>query len=296
MSLRFRWLQLDVFSAHLFAGNPLAVVVAAAALDATQMQRVACWTNLSETAFLLPPTQATADYRVRIFSPRQELPFAGHPSVGSAWVALESGVVPADRTRLVQECAAGLLPVRVDGHGPARRIHVQAPAASVRPCASDVAKRLSTALQVRSSASNLREVDNGPRWLVCDLEQAAAVRALHPDMAALAALSADYAVIGACVFGHEHDGTAAMAVRAFCPADGIPEDPVTGSANAAIAAYLQTTGTLPAYGQCYRVSQGREVGRDGYVEVNVDADTGAISIGGACCVGVTGELCLADPA
>jgi PhzF family phenazine biosynthesis protein len=149
---------------------------------------------------------------------------------------------------------------------------------------------------VRSSAGNLREVDNGPRWLVCDLEQAAAVRALHPDMAALAALSADYAVIGACVFGHEHDGTAAMAVRAFCPADGIPEDPVTGSANAAIAAYLHTTGTLPAYGQCYRVSQGREVGRDGYVEVNVDADTGAISIGGACCVGVTGELCLADPA
>jgi PhzF family phenazine biosynthesis protein len=233
---------------------------------------------------------------VRIFTPRQELPFAGHPSVGSAWVALESGVVPADRTRLVQECAAGLLPVRVDGHGPARRIHVQAPAASVRPCASDVAERLSAALQVRLSAGNLREVDNGPRWLVCDLEQAAAVRALHPDMAALAALSADYAVIGACVFGHEHDGTAAMAVRAFCPADGIPEDPVTGSANAAIAAYLHTTGTLPAYGQCYRVSQGREVGRDGYVEVNVDADTGAISIGGACCVGVTGELCLADPA
>ena len=294
MSLRFRWLQLDVFSAHLFAGNPLAVVVAAEALDATRMQRIARWTNLSETAFLLPPTRATADYRVRIFTPRQELPFAGHPSVGSAYVALASGTVRADQTRLVQECAAGLLPVRVVGDGPGRRIHVQAPAASVRPCGNEVAGRLSAALRVRLGTRNLGEVDNGPRWLVCDLGHAGSVRALRPDMSALAALCTEFAVIGACVFGHEHDGTAAMAVRAFCPADGIPEDPVTGSANAAIAAYLQTTGTLPAYGQQYRVSQGREVGRDGYVEVSVDADTGAISIGGACCIGLTGELRLAD--
>ena len=294
MALRFRWLQLDVFSARLFAGNPLAVVVAAQALDANRMQRVARWTNLSETAFLLPPTKATADYRVRIFTPRQELPFAGHPSVGSAWVALETGTVRAGRTRLVQECAAGLLPVRVTGDGPARSIHVQAPAASVRLCDNEVAARLSAALQVQLSARNLAEVDNGPRWLVCDLGQAGSVRALRPDMSALAALCTDFTVIGACVFGHEHDGTAAMAVRAFCPADGIPEDPVTGSANAAIAAYLQTTGALPDYGRQYRVSQGREVGRDGYVEVRVDADTGAISIGGACCLGLTGELHLAD--
>ncbi len=248
MALQCRWLQLDVFSEHLFAGNPLAVVVDAGALDATQMQRIARWTNLSETAFLLPATQVSADYRVRIFTPRQELPFAGHPSVGSAYAALEAGVVGAEKTELIQECAAGLLPVRVDGHGPSRRIHVQAPAA----------------------------------------------RALRPDMSALAALCTEHGVIGACVFGHEHDGTAAMAVRAFCPADGIPEDPVTGSANAAIAACLQTTGALPAYGQHYRVSQGREVGRDGYVDVNVNASTGAITIGGACCIGVSGELRLPD--
>lgn len=293
MPLRFRWLQLDVFSTRLFAGNPLAVVVAAAALDATQMQRIARWTNLSETAFLLPPTQASADYRVRIFTPRQELPFAGHPSVGSAWVALECAVVRTDKTRLVQECAAGLLPVRVDGHGPTRRIHVQAPAARVRECIGKVGTRLAAALQVQLGTHHLREVDNGPRWLVSDLEHAGAVRALHPDMPALAALCTDLGVIGACVFGHEHDGTAAMAVRAFCPADGIPEDPVTGSANAAIAAYLQATGGLAAYGSRYRASQGREVGRDGYVEVSVAA-TGAISIGGACCIGVSGELCLDD--
>ncbi|MEO5812508.1 MAG: PhzF family phenazine biosynthesis protein [Rhodanobacter sp.] len=294
MALRFRWLQLDVFSEHLFAGNPLAVVVDAAALDARQMQRIARWTNLSETAFLLPATQVSADYRVRIFTPRQELPFAGHPSVGSAYVALEAGAVRADKTQLIQECAAGLLPVRVDGHGPSRRIHVQAPAARITSCGVDVAERLAAALRVTLAGNTLREVDNGPHWLVCDLDRADAVRALRPDMSALAAVCTEHGVIGACVFGHEHDGTAAMAVRAFCPADGIPEDPVTGSANAAIAACLQATGALPAYGQHYRVSQGREVGRDGYVEVNVNARTGAISIGGACCIGLSGQLRLPD--
>ncbi len=286
-------MQVDVFSAQLFAGNPLAVVLDAAALDAAQMQHIARWTNLSETAFLLPPTQVGADYRVRIFTPCQELPFAGHPSVGSAWVALESGMLRADKTQIVQECAAGLLPVRIDGQGPERRIHVQAPAASITRCPGAVAARLSAALQVAVTGANLREVDNGPRWLVCDLDDGEVVRALHPQMPALVALCVDTSMIGVCVFGHERDGTAAMAVRAFCPADGIPEDPVTGSANAAIAAYLQSSGTLPDYGHSYRASQGREVGRDGYVDVSVDVATGAISIGGACCSGVRGELQLA---
>ena len=286
-------MQVDVFSAQLFAGNPLAVVLDAAALDTAQMQRIARWTNLSETAFLLPPTQVGADYRVRIFTPRQELPFAGHPSVGSAWVALESGMLRADKTQMVQECAAGLLPVRIDGQGPERKIHVQAPAASIRHCTGEVTARLSAALQVTVNGANLREVDNGPRWLVCDLDDGNVVRALHPQMPALAALCVDCSMIGLCVFGHERDGTAAMAVRAFCPADGIPEDPVTGSANAAIAAYLQSCGTLLDYGHRYRASQGREVGRDGYVDVCVDAVTGTISIGGACCSGVRGHLQLA---
>ena len=290
--LSLPWLQLDVFSDRLFAGNPLAVVLDAATLNTAQMQRIARWANLSETAFLLPPTQAAADYRVRIFTPRQELPFAGHPSVGSAYAALEARVVQADKTSLVQECAAGLLPVRIDGCGPSRRIHVQAPVAHVTHCAGGIAERLSTALGVMLRGSHLREVDNGPRWLVGDLEHAASVRALRPDMTELSALCTALAVVGACVFGHERDGTAAMAVRAFCPADGIPEDPVTGSANAAIAAYLQGTGALLDYGQRYRVSQGREVGRDGYVDVSVDASTGAISIGGACCIGLRGELYL----
>ena len=124
-----RFLQLDVFADRLFAGNPLAVVVDAEGLDGASMQRIARWTNLSETAFLLPPTQPQADYRVRIFTPRQELPFAGHPSVGSAYAAIEAGLIEPGKRALIQQCSAGLLPVRVNGDGAARIIHVQAPPA-----------------------------------------------------------------------------------------------------------------------------------------------------------------------
>src|SRR6476661_8900266 len=123
-----RYLQLDVFAQSPGAGNPLGVVFDAAGMDAASMQAFAAWTNLSETIFLLPP-QSAADYRVRIFTPRQELPFAGHPSVGAAWAAVEGGLVSAREGALVQECAAGLLPVRVDGGAGDMRVHVRAPRA-----------------------------------------------------------------------------------------------------------------------------------------------------------------------
>ena len=274
MSLQLPWLQLDVFSDRLFAGNPLAVVLDASALDGTQMQRIARWTNLSETAFLLPVTDPAADYRVRIFTPRQELPFAGHPSVGAAYAALDSGTVDTGKSRLVQQCSAGLLPVQIEGTGATRIVHVQAPAARLREHDATATRRLAAALGAPLEPADWREIDNGPRWLVCDLGQAGTVRALQPDLAELAALSMGWSVVGACVFGREHDGDAAMAVRAFCPADGIPEDPVTGSANAAIAAYLQATGGLDQYGQHWRASQGREIGRDGYLEVRWTSTVG----------------------
>jgi PhzF family phenazine biosynthesis protein len=287
----FDFLQLDVFAARLCEGNPLAVLVGADALDAATMQRLARWTNLSETAFLLRPTQAGADYRVRIFTPRQELPFAGHPSVGSVYAAIEAGCVP-ERPTLVQECAAGLLPVRVQGTGATRRIHVQAPPARIAAAPAMLPDLLARALRLSRPPAAVHCVDNGPCWLICDLGQAAAVRALVPDLAAIAALSEAHAAVGVCVFGAEPDGEATMAVRAFCPADGIPEDPVTGSANAAIGALLHANGELARYGQRYVASQGREVGRDGYVEVGVDTSTGAVTIGGHCVMGVRGRLTL----
>ncbi|OZB58332.1 MAG: phenazine biosynthesis protein PhzF [Lysobacterales bacterium 14-68-21] len=286
-----RFMQLDVFADQPMLGNPLAVVIDAQGIDDAAMQAFARWTNLSETTFLLPPTSPEADYRVRIFTPRQELPFAGHPSVGSAYAAIETGLVDAGKTALVQECAAGLLPVRVEGVGAARRIHVQAPPAQIHAIDESLRRQLAVALPAPLGPDDVRLVDNGPHWLVCDLRDAAAVRALQPDLAAVAALCGHNAAVGVSVFGRETDGTAAMAVRAFCPADGIPEDPVTGSANAAIMAWLgQREDTV--YGTHYRASQGREVGRDGLVDVARDVSTGAVTIGGACALTVRGQLFL----
>jgi PhzF family phenazine biosynthesis protein len=285
-----RFVQLDVFANRLFGGNPLAVVVDAQGLDTHAMQRIARWTNLSETSFLLPPTQPHADYRVRIFTPRQELPFAGHPSVGGAYVAIEAGLVDADKGALIQECEAGLLPVRVLGQGAARAIHVQAPPASVRALDDALCQRLASALHVALPPGQACCVDNGPRWILCNLDHATAVRGLAPDMVAVAALCVEHAAVGVSVFGREPTGPATMAVRAFCPADGIPEDPVTGSANAAIMAWLASRGDRDGYGLRYGASQGREVGRDGHVEVARDASSHAITIGGHCVVGLRGEL------
>jgi PhzF family phenazine biosynthesis protein len=284
-----RFMQLDVFSSQPMKGNPLAVVLDADGLDETRMRNFACWTHLSETAFLLPPTEPGADYRVRIFTPRQELPFAGHPSVGSAYAAIEAGLVPAGKTSLIQQCTAGLLPVRVDGVDATRTIHVQAPSASVHRIAPDLRDTIAQALRQPLQDAQVSLVNNGPRWLICHLPDAAQVRQLRPDLATIAALCLQQDSIGVSVFGREDGGDAAMAVRAFCPADSIPEDPVTGSANAAIMAFLADSEDN-RYGRSYRASQGREVGYDGHVDVSRDPLTGQISIGGRCVVLIRGEL------
>ena len=270
-----RFLQLDVFADRPGAGNPLAVVVDAEGLDTDAMQAFANWTHLSETIFLLPPGEG-ADYRVRIFTPRQELPFAGHPSVGAAWAAIEAGLADAGRGPIVQDCAAGRLPVEV---GPDRAIRVRSPRAKrVEPPAGWQA-RLDAALPDAPRgdiAPALR--DNGPRWWLVELADEATVRGLRPDLAAITALTGE-AAVGLAVFARADAGNGyGLVVRAFCPADGIPEDPVTGSANAAIGAALAEASRLPADGR-YVASQGQEVGRDGRVEVQVDAD-GDVWIGG----------------
>jgi PhzF family phenazine biosynthesis protein len=289
MSSKRRFMQLDVFSRQVLKGNPLAVVIDADGLDEATMRAFARWTNLSETTFLLPPTTAEADYRVRIFTPHRELPFAGHPSVGSAYVAIEAGLVATGKNALIQECAAGLLPVTIEGADAGRTIHVQAPPAQLHRIEAALRQTIGDALHAALDDAQVRLVDNGPHWLICDLHEASRVRALNPDMHAIAALCERHHAIGVSVFGREHSGDASMAVRAFCPADGIPEDPVTGSANAAIMAFLAERGD-ETYGPRYRASQGREVERDGYVEVARDPTTGAITIGGGCVVAVRGEL------
>jgi PhzF family phenazine biosynthesis protein len=277
-----RYLQLDVFARSPGAGNPLGVVFDAAGMDTESMQAFAAWTNLSETIFLLPPQSAAADYRVRIFTPRQELPFAGHPSVGAAWAAVDGGVLSGTVTALTQECAAGLLPVRIATSDDQRSVHVRAPRATPSPCDSmAIAPFLAAAIRGLSLGAQEPALwSNGPDWWLVELADENAVRTLQPDLAAIAALTIASGAVGLAVYGRAQvDGDYQMAVRAFCPADNIPEDPVTGSANACIAALLAQAGALPCSGRRYRASQGREVGRDGTVEVEVDA-AGDVWIGG----------------
>jgi PhzF family phenazine biosynthesis protein len=265
--------QVDVFTGRPFFGNPVAVVIGAERLDKAQMQRIAAWTNLSETTFLLRPTQAGADYRLRIFTPRQELPFAGHPTLGSAHAALESGFVKARNGKLRQECGAGVLELSLED----RRIYVRAPMPKVSAAAVPLFGK-----------SRALRVDVGPVWIVVDLGDAGTVDELAPDMAAIAELSDSLDASGVTVFGRTGQKEAPIHVRSFAPAHGIPEDPVCGSGNISVGAFLRETGLLKELGTSYTARQGMQVGRDGRVAVRVTAD--AIEIGGEAVTCVDGRL------
>lgn len=275
-----RYLQMDVFAARPGMGNALGAVIDGERFDPARMQAFAAWTNLSETIFLLPPTTPEADYRVRIFTPRSELPFAGHPSVGAAWAVVEAGLVAPDRRTLVQECAAGLLPVRIDHADGRRRTSIRAPRAR-RLGGAELAPILTEAATSNMRLGGLEPAlwDNGPKWWLLELADADAVRSLQPDLAAIAALTEATGAVGLGVHAPEDADGHHLVVRTFCPADGIPEDPVTGSAQASIAARLAEVGKLPGRDGRYVGSQGRELGRDGRVEVHVDAE-GEVFIGG----------------
>jgi len=279
MSIR-RYLQLDVFADTRGSGNPLGVVLDSDGLDTASMQALAAWLNLSETVFFLPPDAAGADYHVRIFTPGSELPFAGHPSVGAAWAAVEClGLQPRDGG-LVQQCAAGLLPVRVQDDGRGRRIALRSPAARrIAAVPGDVP----AALQAIADPHCPVELwNNGPSWWLVEATEAAQVRSLQPDFAAIAAWTDATGATGVAVYAREDRDGHALVVRAFCPGDAanVPEDPVTGSANALIAARLADAGRLPGREGRYLASQGRELGRDGRVELLVRA-VDEVWIGGA---------------
>ena len=268
--------QVDVFTGKPFYGNPVAVVIGAQDLDAAAMQRIAAWTNLSETTYLLPPTAPGASYRLRIFTPRQELPFAGHPTVGSAHAALESGFAKLVDGRLRQECGAGVLDLTVEES----RIFVRAPVPKLQAVAAPLFGR----------AQALR-VDVGPVWIVVDLGKAQAVDELVPDMPAIEAMSHALHATGVTVFGRTGSAAVPIHVRSFAPAHGVPEDPVCGSGNISVAAFLRETGLLKEFGQAYTARQGMQVGRDGRIQVRVSGD--AIQIGGEAVTCVDGNLRIA---
>jgi PhzF family phenazine biosynthesis protein len=278
-----RFKQVDVFTRVPFRGNPVAVVLHANGISTEDMQRVAAWTNLSETTFVLPPSSQAADYRLRIFTPRAELPFAGHPTIGSAHAVLEAGIVKPHNGRLRQECGAGILELQVDGE----TLWLDSPAAT------DTSLRGSDLEILKKSLGSKVEgapciINVGPRWLVAELADSAAVDALSPDMQILTELSNRLSIGGVTVYGAVSDGNSAMHVRSFAPAHGIAEDPVCGSGNISVAAYLQKTGQGSRFGAGYVARQGMQLGRDGQVSIRFDGNK--ILLGGSAVTCVEGSL------
>ncbi|MDQ0754762.1 PhzF family phenazine biosynthesis protein [Arthrobacter sp. B3I4] len=260
--------QVDVFTDVQYRGNPLAVVVDAAGLSTAEMQRFANWTNLSETTFLLPPTDPRADYRVRIFTASEEFPFAGHPTLGSAHAWLEAGGMPLQDGTIVQECAAGLVRVKRDG---GRLAFAAPPLTRSGPVTEQDLARIAAGLRLpRESLLDAAWLVNGPEWIGVLLESAEQVLAVRPDYAAMAGLK-----IG--VIGRHPAGAAAdFEVRTFIPGDAAAEDPVTGSFNAGAAQWLIGSGRAPT---SYLAAQGTVLGRAG--RVHVDAAGDDIWIGGS---------------
>jgi PhzF family phenazine biosynthesis protein len=276
--------QVDVFTSAPFKGNPVAVVHDADRLSPELMQRIASWTNLSETTFVCAPTDPRADYRLRIFSPRSEMPFAGHPTLGSAHAVLSAGLRPKTPGRLLQQCGKGLVTVRVEGE----RLFFELPEPEVQEIGAERLSALTNALGVPPHAVGANAlIDVGPVWATLQLKDADAVRCLRPDMGRIAALSSQ-GVADVTVFGLEREAAEAqIEVRSFAPADATPEDPVCGSGNGCVAALVRREGLLA--GDSYVARQGGCLGRDGRVEIRFD-ETGSIWVGGQAVTCVEGLL------
>jgi PhzF family phenazine biosynthesis protein len=237
------------------------------------------------------PEAPTAHYRVRIFTPKRELPFAGHPTIGTAHAVLEARIAEPSNGLLRQECGAGVLTLAVEGKGAERRIAVEAPMAKLVPVDLAVCGRVWTALGVAASGRiDPKIVDVGPRWLTLELADERGVRDLKPDLPAIAALSRDVGVTGVTVFGRASGAEYALVVRSFAPAEGVPEDPVCGSGNAAVGSALDAVQAVPGIGHEYITSQGRELGRDGYVLVRIDPVTRRTWIAGHAVTCINGAL------
>jgi PhzF family phenazine biosynthesis protein len=272
--MRRAFVQVDVFTSEAYGGNPLAVVLEAAGLATDDMQRFARWTNLSETTFVLAPTSATADYRLRIFTPTQELPFAGHPTLGSchAWL---SAVGEATRERVVQECGIGLVEIRRTPHGLA---FAAPPLVRSGPVDESLVAHLASLLRIdRATVVDAQWVDNGPGWVAVLLPSADDVLALRPG-----AVDLDVGAVGAYPAGSAD----AFEVRAFFPLNGATaEDPVTGSLNASLAQWLLDTGRASSP---YTVRQGTAIGRSG--RVHVTEDEGEVWVGGGTVSCISGHV------
>lgn len=276
--------QVDVFTDIPFKGNPVAVILDGNELSTEKMQAIANWTNLSETTFVCKPTEPQADYRLRIFSPNSELPFAGHPTIGSAFAVLKHGLKPKTAGRLVQECGSGLVSIYVDEG----KLFLTLPEPNVKSVQSADVDELVNALGVSSnSVKTSATIDVGAVWITLQLSNADEVRSLQPDMAKLSTLIPT-GVTGVTVFGLTSGNPESnLEVRSFAPNEGVNEDPVCGSGNGCVAAVVREHELIGK--PTYVASQGYCVGRNGKVEVRFTND-GKILIGGHAVTCIKGTL------
>ena len=268
--------QVDVFTSVPYRGNPVAVVLDGAGLSTEEMQRFAHWMNLSETTFVLPPATGGADYLVRIFTPGRELPFAGHPTLGTCHAWLEAGGTPGQPGVVVQECGAGLVTLRRGQDGLA---FAAPPVLRDGPVDEELLATIAAALRIdRADIVDAAWADNGPGWVAVLLASAEAVLAVRPGLTDL-----DLGLVGPYPPGSPE----AFEVRAFFPSNGVTtEDPVTGSLNASLAAWLLRTGRAQAP---YVASQGAALGRAGRVHISADPD-GTIWVAGATVTCIEGQV------
>ncbi|KAH8911353.1 phenazine biosynthesis protein PhzF family [Coniochaeta sp. PMI_546] len=285
----------DVFTTVPFKGNPVAVVLDARQLSTDQMQQIASWTNLSETTFVVPTTAEGADYHVRIFTPGAELPFAGHPTIGTAHALLEAGMIEAKDGKLVQQCAAGLIKLQVEHASDGNRlISFDLPEPKFTALDADQIKELTAILGTPLEENRSPYlVDVGPRWVVAQLPSAQAVLDARPDLQRMKVQDSKtgLAPTGTVIFGkREADAPAKIEVRAFAPAHGVDEDPVCGSGNGSVAAYIRHIGQTSDFGNNLLATQGAVVGRAGVVQLSISDEV--IRIGGSAVTCVAGELCL----
>lgn len=269
--------QVDVFTAVALKGNPVAVILDAEGLSAGDMQAIANWTNLSETTFVTPATDPAADYSVRIFTPGTELPFAGHPTLGTAHAVIEAGMAACKDGKLIQQCEVGLVEVSQSEEGLSFRL----PRYAYRDAPETQA--LAKALGEAAIVGVPQIVDVGPNWMVAELETSEMIETLSPNALALADYDQRHGTVGQTLFAQNADGS--IVVRTFSYSDGIGEDPVCGSGNGAVAAYRLRAGQIGA-DSSYNASQGRQIGRDGHIRIRIQGD--AIHVGGNCVTVVDG--------
>jgi PhzF family phenazine biosynthesis protein len=283
--------QVDVFTAERFKGNPVAVVLQADGLTTEQMQRIANWTNLSETTFVVPPTDPRADYRVRIFTPSAELPFAGHPTIGTAHALIEAGMVQVRDGRLVQQCAAGLVPIELESAADgAPWLLFDLPEPGITALDAGQASELGDILGVPLAGGAAPcLVDVGPRWVVAELPDAHAVLGVRPDLARMKAHDIRGRHTGVVIFGPHREGArASIEIRAFVPAHGISEDPVCGSGSGCVGAFIRHTRQQARFGSDFLASQGEVVGRAGILRLVLSEQS--IRVGGNAVTCVDGTL------